>query len=136
MEEQDNSDYEALLQAGQQNAAYQRQLEQQKALAERLRSGPALQGQMVSGHYVAPNILEVINDVRRARAGADADKAAQTAGAGLEGSMTKQNQLVLARLLRGQQQPTNPALMGPQPGPNYVTPAMRTAAEQEGLKGY
>ena len=131
----DTSDYEALLQAGQQNAAYQRQMEQQRALAERLRSGPELQGQMVSGHYIAPNALEVIGDVMKKRRATAADEAHAAAGQGLEGSMSKQNQLILARLLRAQREPSPPN-MGPQPPVNSITPDMTQRAQQQGMMEY
>lgn len=136
MEMQDDmTDYEALLQAGQQNAEYQRQMEQQRALAERLRASPELQGQMVSGHYIAPNALEVIGDVMRRRKASAAEAEQAKAGQGLNESMSKQNQLILARMLRGQQQPS-PANMGPQPVMGGITPDMQMRAQQEGMQGY
>jgi hypothetical protein len=130
MEPQDNSDYEALLQAGQQNQAYQADIERQKALAARLRGGPELEGQMVSGHYIAPNALEVIGDVMKKRRANAADAAQTEATSGLGKSQASQNQLILARLLRAQQ-PQAPA---PQPSP--ITPAMTQGAQQQGMSEY
>lgn len=133
MELEDKIDYEALLEAGKQNQAYQAEMEKQKALATRLRGAPELAGQMVSGHYVAPNILEVINDVRRSRSAAEAEKAQAAATTGLGESMSRQNQRILARLLRDQQPMTPPAATLPI---NPITPDMAMRGQQEGMKGY
>jgi hypothetical protein len=131
----DNSEYQTMLEAGRQNAAYQADIEKQKALAARLRSAPELAGQMVSGHYIAPNALEVIGDVMNKRKAAAADAAHSKATAGLGDSMSAQNQMVLARILRSQQ----PVVPKPQPvqqNPYAITPAMTVDAMREGRSEY
>lgn len=142
MMEDNADDYQALLEAGRQNAAYQAEMEKQKALAARLRGGPELEGQMVSGHYVAPNILELIGDTMQKRRANKADEAHSAATSGLNDSMSKQNQMILARILRAQQQSqlqTPPqGFTGPidQQQPPQITPDMAARARQQGMMDY
>lgn len=128
MMEDNVDDYQALLEAGKQNAAYQAEMEKQRALAARLRSGPELQGQMVSGHYIAPNILELIGDTMQKRRANKADEAHSAATSGLNDSMSKQNQMILARILRANQPAKVDPYAGIQFNPNAdtrtVTPGM------------
>ena len=100
-DEIDPADYEALLAAGQENSRYQRMMEQQQAQAKlmRERSTP-VDGQMVSGHYVAPHALQQLGSVANAFGAAYTDKQAQESGLGLEKSMGAQNALILKALTR------------------------------------
>lgn len=113
--------YQQMLQAGTANAQYQRQMEEQKALAARLReNGMDDKGQMVSGHYIPPNVLGQIGGFMNERNANKADKAGSAAGAAYDASQASQNQTVLQALLRNrgggveQMPPANPF-----PGANY-----------------
>jgi hypothetical protein len=112
-----DDEYDGLLAAGAQNQSYQAEMEKQKALAARLRSGPALEGQMVSGHYVAPNALEIIGDVMNQKKANAADAAHTAATAGLGSSMASQNDMILRALRRNQgaQKPAVPSGMPTEP---------------------
>lgn len=129
MNSEDAAEYEALLAAGTENARYQRMMEQQQKQAQlmRERSDPG-QGQMISGHYVAPHALQRLAGLANSAGAAYMDKKAGESGAGLEGSMGKQNQMILARLLRAQQQPKVNPYAGMEFNPNAdtrtVTPGM------------
>lgn len=102
--EEDTPDYEALLAAGEENARYKRMMEQQQAQAQMMRErGGPVQGQMVSGHYVAPHALQQLGGLANTIGAAYKDKQAQESGVGLEKSMSGQNQLILKALMRNRQ---------------------------------
>jgi hypothetical protein len=142
MEDQDNlATYEGLLAAGQENSRYQQMMEAQKAQAEMMRQrGVAPEGQMISGHYVAPHVLQQLGSLANNVGAAYKDKQAQEAATGLNKSMGDQNSLILKALLRNQQaaqpKPPTPAVATP-PINVYptITPQMKADAEQQGLMG-
>jgi len=127
-EPQQPDDYEALLAAGTENSRYQRMMEMQKAQAEHMRQqGAPAQGQMVSGHYVAPNITQHLGSLANSFGAAYKDKQFNESGAGLDKSMGSQNALILNALRRNQQagQSPMPAPQAPQYSgpPQYPTGA-------------
>ena len=130
MQEDDNgADYEALLAAGQENARYKRMMQQQKSQADYMRanSDPG-QGQMISGHYVAPHALQRLSGLTNAAGAAYTDKQAEKSGAGLDASMGSQNALILKALMRNRSASKQSPYTGMQFDPNAdtrdVTPGM------------
>lgn len=139
MEDSTNNlaDYEALLAAGQENTRYQQMMEQQKAQAEFMRGrGAPVEGQMISGHYVAPHAFQQMGALANNVGAAYKDKLVQDASADLNKSMGSQNSLILKALMRNQQaaQPKIQATPPINPYPT-ITPQMRSDAETQGLMG-
>lgn len=108
-----------LLYAGTANTSLQRALELQKKQAEMMREGAgAPEGQMISGRYVAPHFLQYAGNMARQYAAHKMDQRAQNTGMEIDNNMSKQNQAVLAAILRGR------AGTGITPpfNPGYTTP--------------
>ena len=116
MNQQDDTDYEALLAAGTENARYQRMMEQQKAQADYMRQlGAPAQGQMVSGHYVPPSWTQHLASLGNTVMSGLANKQAMESGNAWDTSMGKQQSIVLRQLLRDRMRGAQPGTT-PQPG--------------------
>jgi len=108
MLEEDTNDYEGLLAAGQENARYKRTMAEQQKMADYMRQGAApAQGQMVSGHYVAPSWTQQLASLGSAVGSGMKSREAEKSGTGLDSSMGSQNALILKALMRNRsaQQP-------------------------------
>lgn len=100
----------ALLYNGTANATLARALEQQQKQAEMMRSGAgAPEGQMVSGHYVPPHLLQYAGNLAKQYSASRMDKNAVDTGREMDQNTNAQNQAVLAAILRGQGRQTPPA---------------------------
>lgn len=107
-------EYEALLAAGTENARYQRMMEMQKAQAEAMRGagGPA-QGQMVSGHYVAPSWTQHLSSLANSYMSAKKSQQAEESGSAFDKSQGMQNSMVLKALLKNRMSGMQPPQTAP-----------------------
>lgn len=115
-------EYELILSGGTANASLKRAMELQQRQAEALRAG-APEGQMVSGRYVAPHLMQYVGNAAKEFMSQRALQQAQKSGQGIDESQGRQNALILKALLRNRQVGMGqPQIPTQQPMPQPPTP--------------
>lgn len=113
-------EYEALLAAGNANAALDPKIKQQMLMSEYLRKGNAPQGRQTGAVYTAPHWLETVGGLAREYA---ANRQSKTALQAMQEQQTNK-QAQQALMLK--------ALMGQAPSPEQADPAQQSAAPTGG----
>ena len=113
-----DAEYEKLLGYGTQNTGLNRNMQRQLEQAKLLRS-KELEGQMVSGHYVAPSIIDRAAEAYRGYRGGQMEQQAMQTGGQMDTNTAAQNALILQGIKNGRKPPANPAMMGQAPANPY-----------------
>jgi hypothetical protein len=110
-----DEEYQQLLEGGTAQQSLARAMELQQKQAEAMR-GATPQGQMVSGHYVAPNPMQYIGEMAKNYQSARLQDQAMKSGGKMDGVQGAQNAMILKALQRNSMMNRAPA-QGMQPPP-------------------